>query len=150
VRHGNCVSISCGFWPLVSPMQSWHCGSGPVKIGRLCGPSQGLSLPTQCAKHAYSTYHMRMCVCACSEQRPKVVPVFDGVVPCGHTESYCASPGRNMLMCVKQSVRMSGKGNGSAQRKAAPMALYQPQIPHDLTLARICSARRKIGSEAEL
>jgi hypothetical protein len=31
---------------------------------------------------------------------------------------------------------MSGRGNRSTRRKPAPVPLYPPQIPHDLTRAR--------------
>jgi hypothetical protein len=40
---------------------------------------------------------------------------------------------------------MIGNGNRSARRKPAPMTLFPPQIPHDLTWARTRVA--KVGSQ---
>jgi hypothetical protein len=40
---------------------------------------------------------------------------------------------------------MFGRGNRSSRRKPARVALCQPQIPHDLTLARTQAAA--VGSQ---
>jgi hypothetical protein len=61
----------------------------------------------------------------------------------GHYLAYYTGPGRWMMMMMMMcgaAGGMSGKENPSIRRKSAPVPLCPPQIPHDLTRARIRAA----------
>jgi hypothetical protein len=54
--------------------------------------------------------------------------------------AYCTSPGWWTMVSVEQSLEWLDRGNGSTRRKPALVPLCPPQIPDDLTRARIRAA----------